>query len=130
MFEWIFVGDRALEIVGALVAAIADRPGFLVVVAGGGGGGPDVAVSGDFSTVVEIVEHAELQGELVLVGRDVGAVHGERAVAVADFQVAEDLIVGAIFFDDVDHVLDGGRRAGNFIGAGWFVSRLLLRPRR
>jgi hypothetical protein len=76
-----------------------------------------VAVAGDFSAVVKIVEHAELQREFVLVGRDVGAVHGERGIAVADvriarFQIAENLVVGAVFFDDVNDVLDGILAAG------------------
>src|SRR5271168_3875830 len=65
-----------------------------------------MSVAGNFSAVVEIVEHAELRGQLVLVGRDLGAVHGEGGVAVANPQVAENLIVGAVFFYDVDDVLD------------------------
>ena len=114
LLERKFFGHAAAGIVGALLAAIGDGPGFLVVVAGGGGGGPEVAVAGNFSAVVEIVEHSELQREFVLVGRDVGAVHGERWIAVADGQIAEDLIVGAIFFQHVDHVADGILSAGEF----------------
>jgi hypothetical protein len=102
-----FIGHAAAGIVGPLLAAIADGPGLLVVVGGGGGGRPDVAVAGNFSAVVEVVEHSELQGQLVLVGRDVFAVHGQRWVAIAHGQIAEDLIVGAIFFQNVDHVADG-----------------------
>ena len=40
----------------------------------------------------------------MLVGSDVGSVHGEGAVAVADGQVSEDLIVSTVFFQDVDDV--------------------------
>ncbi len=68
-----------------------------------------MAVAGNFSAIVEIIKHAELQRELVLIGRDVGAVEGDGGIAVADFQVAENLIVSAVFFDDVDDVLDGIR---------------------
>jgi hypothetical protein len=71
-----------------------------------------MAVSGNFPAIVEIVEHAELQREFVLVGRDVCAIHGERWIAVAHRQVAENLIVGAIFLEDVDHVADGILSAG------------------
>ena len=77
VLEGKLVGDRALEVIGALFAAVGDLPGFFVVVAGDGGGGPEMSVAGNFSAVVKIVEHAELQGQLVLVRRDVGAVHGE-----------------------------------------------------
>jgi hypothetical protein len=65
-----------------------------------------VAVAGNFSAVVEVVEHSELQRQFVLVGSDVFAIHGQRFVAVADGKVAKNLIVGAIFFQNVDHVAD------------------------
>src|ERR1700734_2800412 len=66
-----------------------------------------MAVAGNFSAVVEIVEHAELQGERVLVRSDVGAVHGKGWIAVANFQIAENLVIGAVLFDYIDDVLDG-----------------------
>src|ERR1700683_1095927 len=68
VFERIFVGDGAPEVVGAFVAAVGDLPGFFVVVAGNGGCGPDVAVAGDFSAVIEVVEDAELAGGGVVGG--------------------------------------------------------------
>src|SRR5260370_38933209 len=76
LFKRQFVGHRAVGVVGTLFAAIADGPRFLVVVGGGGGGGPDVAVAGYFSAVVEVVEHAELDGQFVLVRSYVGAIYG------------------------------------------------------
>ena len=42
----------------------------------------------------------------MLVGRDVRAIHRQRGIAVADADVAEELIVGAIFLDDVNHVVN------------------------
>src|SRR4029077_68381 len=90
VFERNLFGDAATEVIGAFVAAVGDLPGLFVVVAGDGRGGPEVAVAGNFSAVVEIVEHAELQGQLVLVGCDVGTVKRKRWVAVADLQIAED----------------------------------------
>ena len=107
-FQRKFVGDCALKIIDALLAAIADLPGLLVVVASDGGIRPVVAVAGDFPAVVEIIKHSELQRQFVLVGSDVRTVHGERRIAVPTFrlyfQVAQNLIVGAIFFENVNHV--------------------------
>jgi hypothetical protein len=45
-------------------------------------------------------------------------------VAVAHGQVAENLIVGAIFFQHVDHVADGIRSAGEFELAAVGADRL------
>ncbi len=104
-----FIGHRTLVVVGALLAAVDDLPGLLVVVAGNRGIRPVVAVAGNFTTVVEIIQHAELQRQFVLVGRDVDSIHGQRRVAIADFhvfnfQVAEYLIVGAVLLENVDHM--------------------------
>src|SRR5580700_7082581 len=85
-----------------------------------------MAVAGNFSAVVEIVEHAELPGELVLVRSDVGAIDGERRVAVADLQIAEDLIKGAVLFDDVDDVLDGIVAAGELDRSGIVVQQVVM----
>ena len=69
--------DTAFEIVGALFASVSDRPDQLGVITGDSSGRPDVTVAGDFPAVVEVIEHAELAGQLVLVGRDGLAIHGE-----------------------------------------------------
>src|SRR5271156_3664159 len=66
-----------------------------------------MAVAGYFSAVIKIVEHTELQSQLVLVGRDVSPVKRQRWIAIAHFEIAKDLIVRAVFFDDINHVLDG-----------------------
>src|SRR5439155_4488636 len=106
-FQRIFVGYRALIVIYSFFATISDLPGFFVVVAGNCRGRPIVPIARDLAAVIEVVEHTELQSELVFVGGDVRAVHSERWVAVADFQVAEDLIIGAIFLDHVYDVADG-----------------------
>src|ERR1700687_3810397 len=85
VFQRIFIGHLTLEVVGALFAAISNLPSLLVVVGGDRCRRPEMTVPRNFSTVVKIVEYAELQRELVLVGCDVLAVHGERGIAVADF---------------------------------------------
>src|ERR1700739_657036 len=75
------VEEFAFGVVGMLVAAISDRPGFLDVVGDGGRGRPNVAITGDVTAVVEIVEDAKLPGEFVLVRGDVFAIQGERRIA-------------------------------------------------
>ena len=84
-----------------------------------------MAVAGNFSAVVKIVEHAELQRQFVLVGSDVLAVHRERWIAVSHFQITQNLIVGAVFFEDVDHVLDRILSAGESDGAGIAVEQVV-----
>src|SRR5579859_601081 len=113
-----FFGDLALKVVGALLAAVGDLPCFFVVVGGDRCSGPDVSVAGDLSAVVEIVEHAKLSRQCVLIGRDVFAVKSERGIAVSNFQIAEDLIEGAILFHHVNHVLDGILAGGECDRAG------------
>jgi hypothetical protein len=39
----------------------------------------------------------------------------ERRIAITDCQVAEHLIVRAVFFNDVDHVLNFGAQQGHFL---------------
>ena len=88
------------------LAAVADRPSLGDVIGNGGGSGPDVAVTGNVATIIEIIEDAELTSELVLIGRDVFAVHRQGWIAIADAEITEDLVVSAIFFNDVDDVMD------------------------
>src|ERR1700691_2650358 len=85
-----------------------------------------MTVAGNLSTVVEIVEHAELQCQFVLVRSDVGAVHGERGGAVAGFHVSQNLVVGAIFFDDVNNVLDGILAAGELNRPRFAVQQVIV----
>src|SRR5579864_2449153 len=86
--QGVLVGDLALEIIRALFASVSNLPGLLVVIGSNRRRGPDVAVARDFSTVIEIIEYPELQREFVLVGSDVLAVHGQRRIAIAEFQIA------------------------------------------
>ena len=94
---------------------------------------PGVAVGRDVAVAIEVVEQHELLGQLVMVGRDVAAEHHQRRVAVAARHVAEDLVVGPILLDDVEHVLDRRRladlgRNGGFLGVGG-VGRAACRNR-
>ena len=53
----------------------------------------------------------------MVVRRDFFAIHGELGLAIADrsalsvLHVAEHLVIGAVFLDDVEHVLDRARVA-------------------
>ena len=93
-------------------AAIVHRIPALHVVAGGGGVRPYVAVAGDVAGIIKIIEHAELPRQLVMVGRNLLAVHYQRGVSVGFLDVAKDLIVGAVLLDDVQHMLDGVATGG------------------
>src|SRR5581483_4419004 len=83
-FERNLIGDGSPVIVSMLFPAISDLPGLLVVVAGDGGIRPIMAIAGHLAAVVEVVEHAKFECEFVLVGSDVGTIHGERSIAIAD----------------------------------------------
>ena len=63
-----------------------------------------MAVRTDFGVYEEAVEQAETLGERVMIGAHVAREIDERCVAVARAHVPEHLIVGAILFDDIDHV--------------------------
>ena len=111
----------AFGVVGVFTGTVADGPGFLDVVGDGGGSGPDVAIAGDVAAVVEVVEDAELAGEFVLIRGDVFTVHGYFGVAVGFGEVAKELIVGAIFLDDVNDVVNLV-----FAGGEWYAINVAL----
>src|SRR5260370_13512108 len=75
--QWEVLIETVALIHGALTAPIDDGPNLLDKVGSGGSIGPKVAVSGDVAALVEVVEHSKLQCKFVLVGSDVGAVHGQ-----------------------------------------------------
>src|SRR5215470_2236551 len=85
-----------------------------------------MAIARNFSAVVKIVEHSELQSELMFVGRNVSAVHGQRGIAVSDWKVAENLIVGAVFFQNIDDVADGILAAGEGEVSGVGVKKVVF----
>ena len=100
------VGDRH----GA-VAVVRIGPGVadvevLEVIVGQALGGPGVAVGAVGPADVAVVEQGELAGDLAVVGHHRLAQAAQLRVAVADRQVAEDLVVGAVLLDDVEDVLD------------------------
>src|ERR1051325_7257632 len=76
-----------------------------------------MTVHADVPVAIEIVEKDVIAGDLVMIRRHVFAVNREVRIAVAGgfpfgvFEIAHDLIVSAIFFDDVEDVLDRARLA-------------------
>ena len=70
------------------------------------GSRPAVAVARHFPTVVKIVEDSELEREPVLVRRDIHAIKGQRRIAIAYFQIAENWVICAVFLDHVNYTLD------------------------
>ena len=103
------VGHSVAAGVGIAARPAAER--LFEIVGGVGFVGPLMAVGTAHAAAVEVVEQHELFGHLVLVWRDFAAEQDEAGVAFAGFDVAEDLIVRAIFFDDVDDVLEDRRLA-------------------
>ena len=105
-----------------LVMAIAEGPEFLHEVSRVGTHGPFVAVGADFAFDIEVIEQDEVAGEFVMIRRDAFGEETEFGIAVALRQVAEDLVVGAVFLDDIEAVFDraGGTDAGGdgIVGAG------------
>ena len=97
------------EVVAAAAVGVVGRPVLLDVVVGHRGGRPVVAVGAHLGVGVEVVEEHEPLGELMMVGRDVPAEEHERGIPVPCRQVAQDLVVGPVLLDDVDHVLDERR---------------------
>ena len=96
----------------AAVVAVGKGPLPLDEVGGVGPHAPLVAVGADFALDVEVVEEDELPGEGMMVRRDALGEQAERRVAVPLRHVAEDLIVGPVFLDDIDHVGDGTGSSG------------------
>src|SRR5262249_29653640 len=92
-------------VVAAAVVAVVGLAGLLRVSVGRRRGGPVPAVGRDLGGGVEVVQGDEVAGQ----GADVGGAgvveQVQRGVSVAGAQVAEHLVVGAVFLDDVDDVL-------------------------
>jgi len=64
------------------------------------------AVHADLAAAIEVVEIDELLREGVKVRCRRLAVQGQGRIAIADRQIAEDLVIGTVLFDDVNDVLD------------------------
>ncbi len=97
---------HALVVVRAAARRVVGRHRLLEIVGRVRGHRPVVAVGAHFGVHEEAVEQPEPVGERVMVHRDGSREEHEARIPVALRVVAEHLIVGAVFLDDVDHVLE------------------------
>ena len=65
-----------------------------------------MTVSAHLSIGIEVIEDAEALSEGMKVRCVIPGEQGERRIVVACRLIAEDLIVGAVFLHDVDHMLN------------------------
>src|SRR5438046_1293979 len=72
------------------------------VINGDAFGRPGVAVGGDHAVAIVIVQQHKLLGQRVMIGRNLSAKNAKAWLAVAFANVAENLIVRAVFLDDVN----------------------------
>ena len=118
----------------AAVAPIAQGPDPLDEIRGICPHRPLVAVGADLTLDVKVVEEHELSGQSVVVRRDGLGEQADVGFAVAFFHVAEYLVVGAVFLDDVDDILDRRRVADlggdRMSGAGLVPGTAAGSPRR
>ena len=73
--------------------------------------GPLMAVGREDAAAVEVIEQHEVLGQLVLVGRHLFTVDAQSGVTFRTSDVSKHLIVRAVLFDDVQHVLEDRRLA-------------------
>src|SRR5262249_52971656 len=106
---------RALRIVGDTIAAVAviHGDGSFVVIGRLSISRPRPSVSAYLAGIVEVVQKPERQGQAVMVGRHGLWELGERGVAIATRQIPENLIVGLVFLNDVNHVIDPAVQEGH-----------------
>ena len=67
---------------------------------------PVPTVATDFATGVEVVEQHKPLGQRMLIRRDVAPEKYERRIPIALREIAQNLVVGAVLFDDVNDVRD------------------------
>src|SRR5438445_13354884 len=73
---------------------------------------PTMPIHADFSIAIKIIEQHVFARQLVMIGRDVLAEHYQIGITISRrptpgvLKRAKDLIVSAVLFDDVKHVLD------------------------
>ena len=64
-------------------------------------------INTDLAVAIQIVQCDELLGQGMLIRCDVPSEDRQTGIAIGFWKIAEYLIVSAIFFNNVDDVLDG-----------------------
>ena len=128
VIDW---GATEVEAEGTAPSGVEVGIELLGIVGSDGAGGPDVTVGANIAVDVKIIEQDEFAGEFEVIGSLFFAEQDEGGIPVSFAEATEDLIVGAIFFDDVDDVLDGrglpgSRGYGVAGGDGDAVKELLI----
>ena len=70
-----------------------------------------MAVLGNLAVAVEVVQKHELLRQCVLIRRHLAPEEHQFRVAIALWEVAENLVVSAVLFENVNYVLDRARLA-------------------
>src|SRR5207245_10613418 len=83
---------------------------------------PVMSIEADGAAGVKVVQQHVSLGESMVVGSDVPAVHHQLCASISFRDIAEHLVVGAVFFDDQEYVPDAMRR-----GIGYSTRRLKFR---
>ena len=96
-----------------LIVAVTHRPYPLDEVRRVSTHGPFVAIGTHFALDVEVVEQHELAGESMMVRGDGFGKQAQGGIALPLRHVAQHLIVGAVFFDDVNAMANGRGVAGD-----------------
>src|ERR1039458_4094237 len=108
------IGERVAAGFPETAARITARPTrerTLDVFGGEAAVGPLVSVRAQDAGTIGVVEQGEFADEFMFIGRHALAEIAERGVAGARFYVAKNLVVGAVFLDDVEDVLEHARLA-------------------
>ena len=72
---------------------------------------PLMPVRTEYSTAVKVIQQHEFFDELVMIRRHLATEDAQAWIAFAFLDIAKHLVVGAIFFDDVQHMLEHRRLA-------------------
>ncbi len=97
-----------------IAAAVTARPAgeaALHVIRDHGGISPFMAIGAQDAAAVSVIQQHKIADELVFIRRHALAELNEVGIAVAFGHVAENLVVGTIFLDDVNDVLEHARLA-------------------
>src|SRR6266446_3380345 len=94
------------------MARVGENPGALIEIGGNSRIAPTMSIRAHFAITIKIIEQDIVAGQLMLVGRHIFAVHDEigisvsRRFALGILEIAKDLVVRAILFNDIEDIFD------------------------